>query len=73
MLGPCYTILEYNPGVESFILGLDLVPARQSKPQNSPFCAMFRMKHKTVPFFIGQSVGCSYNSLTEFDVSHSSL
>ena len=32
-----YTILEYNPGVESFILGLDLVPARQSKPQNSPF------------------------------------
>ena len=37
------------------------------------FCAMFRMQHKTVPFLIGQSEGCSYNSLTEFDVSHSTI
>ena len=38
-----------------------LVSARQTKPQNSPFCAMFQEQHKTVPFMIGQSVGCSYN------------
>ena len=31
------------------------------------------MQHKTVPFLIGQSEGCSYNSLTEFDVSHSTI